>query len=168
MVTAMLVSVVLSAPVPPDLLMLQDTLDLQYDNPFIELYSCPVPSVDHYGVGEMEFLMEDSFRLDDWFVTGDTLVSREICTSSFLFMPADGEEAVYVAAWLASVMYGDCELLSVEAIQTPTGYTIPVSLTVCSSQATMGTADSSMMELLYVVTGDRWHLEDPDETISTQ
>jgi len=167
MITTIVITAVLSAPVPPDLLMLQDTLGLYYDNPYILLYSCPIPALDHYGVGEMELMSQDTFSLDDWFVIGDTLVSREIDTTRFLFMPANGEEAVDVAAWLASVMYGGCELLSVEAIPTPTGYTIQVSLTVFNSQPTMGNADS-MLELLYVVNGDRWHLEDPDEVFSTQ
>lgn len=40
----------LTTSVPPDLLMLQETLDVHYDYPQMEFYSCPVPSVDHCGL----------------------------------------------------------------------------------------------------------------------
>ncbi len=165
MIATMLVSAVLSAPVPTDVLMLQDTLDRYYDNPFIELYNCPIPSVDYYGVCEMEWLTEDPLYMDGWFVIGDSLVSRELDPSKFLFMPTNGEVAVEAVAWLASLQYIDCELISVDAMHSSSGYTISVSLIVYHSPPMMGDADSSVVELLYVVIGDRWHLEDPDGEI---
>ncbi|MBN2587642.1 MAG: hypothetical protein JXA64_05410 [Candidatus Fermentibacteraceae bacterium] len=159
MTAAFLLFSILSAPVPPDLLMLQDTLDLHYDNVFLELYSCPIPSVDHYGAVEMDWLTEDPLSPDDWFVIGDTLVSREIDTSMFLFKPESDSEAAETAAWLASARYCHCRILSVNVIPEPDGYTIPVSLTVYHSPPMMGDADSALVLHVYTVTGDNWHME---------
>ena len=155
--------ILLTAPIPPDLMMLQDSLESRYENVYMELYSCPIPSVDHYGVCEREWLAEDPLAVDDWFVIGDTLISTEINPSMFLFSPECGEEASAAAAWLASVTWGQCSVLHVDATADSSGYTVNVSLMVYDSPQMFGDADSARVDLVYAVTGDRWRLETTSE-----